>query len=175
MLIQNLLPDFLRQNIYDDLNSTFFPWYWQETANYKDKKNEDLFQFTHTMYVNNEKNSDKLDLILPIIWFFQKETNIKIKSIFRVKANLTTRYNMSEKDVYDSIHIDHESDNYLSLIYYVNDSDGNTIIYNENKDEITPKANNLYYFKSNTKHSALYPKENKKRIVINFILEIEQN
>jgi hypothetical protein len=127
------------------------------------------------MYVNNEKNSDKLDLILPIIWFFQKETNIKIKSIFRVKANLTTRYNMSEKDVYDSIHIDHESDNYLSLIYYVNDSDGNTIIYNENKDEITPKANNLYYFKSNTKHSALYPKENKKRIVINFILEIEQN
>lgn len=175
MIIQNLLPDFLKQDIYDDLMGQYFPWYFSKTANYESKEDESLFQFFHIFYKDKEPNSSKFNAILPIIWFFQKETGIKIKSIFRIKANLTTKYNMTEKDVYDSIHIDHESNNYLSLIYYVNDSDGNTIIYNENKDEITPKANNLYYFKSNTKHSALYPKINKRRVVINFVLEIEQN
>lgn len=177
MIIQNLLPDFLKQNIYDDLTSSFFPWYWNETANYKDS-NEDLFHFTHTMYADNQSNSVKLDLVLPIIWFFQKETNIKIKSIVRIKANLTTRYNMTEKDISDSIHTDHDLDNYLSLIYYVNDSDGDTIIYDKEgkiANNITPQANSLVYFKSNTNHAGMFPLINKKRIIINFVLEIDPN
>lgn len=175
MLIQNLLPEFLQKNIYDELMGSYFPWFYNDNANVYEDKNENTFQFIHIFFQNSVIQSQYYNLIVPIIGFFEKETNIKIKSIYRIKANLNTRYNLDEKDKLMAIHKDVPEDNYISLIYYVNDSDGDTVIYDENNnitERITPRCNNLYYFKSNTKHMATFPLINKRRIIINFVIEI---
>jgi hypothetical protein len=172
-LIHNLLPHSLKNEVYNVLTNSYFPWFWNEEV-IKDSKDENTFQFTHSIYQDNKACSEYYNSVIPILWFFENNTNIKIKSIYRIKANLTTQYNMSEKDINDGVHIDKKEDNYLSLIYYVNDSDGDTLIYNNDVIEATtPKANNLLYFKSNLNHAGSFPKINKRRIVINFIVEVE--
>lgn len=176
MIIKNILPNILQKEIYDLITGSYFPWFWNENSTSSENNNENTFQFIHIFYMDNEILSDKYNLVLPILWFFEKETNIKIKSIKRIKANLNTRYLMNEKDKKDAIHKDWEEDNYLSLIYYVNDSDGETLIYNKNDNiehKIIPKSNSLVYFKSNINHAGIFPVINKKRIIINFVVEIE--
>ena len=175
MIIQNLLPDFLAEQIRTELSYKTFPWFYRDFVLYEDTK--ELFpQFNHVFYAENEIQSQYYSFVIPILWFFQKETNIKIKSIFRIKTNLNTKYPLSESDIQSLVHTDHEEDKYLSLIYYVDDSDGDTIIYKDNEViAITPKYNQLCYFKSNIPHVGVFPKENNKRIIINFIVELESN
>lgn len=175
MIIENILPNRLQKEIYDLITGFYFAWFYNDTSTIN---NDSLFQFTHTFYIDNQINSDKYNLIIPILWFFEKETNIKIKSVLRIKANLNTKYVMNEKNKIDAIHKDIEKSNYLSLIYYVNDSDGDTLIYNDNgkiEHKITPKQNSLIYFNSNKNHAGIFPINNKKRIIINFVVEIEPN
>jgi hypothetical protein len=57
------------------------------------------------------------------------------------------------------------------------DSDGDTVICDDNLNEIervNPIAGNLVWFKSTLPHYGAPPKINKRRIVINFVLELEQ-
>ena len=67
---------------------------------------------------------------------------------------------------------------FVSFIYYVIDSDGDTVVYNEDstiKEIASPIQNNCIYFNSRDLHKANLPKKHKKRIVINCVLEIENN
>jgi hypothetical protein len=179
MIIKNILPNYLKEEIYSLFMGCYMPWFWNDTATAsKDEidSDEETFQFIHLFYSENKILSDKYNLVLPILWFFEKETNIKIKNIIRIKANLNTRYLMTDKDKLDAIHKDSPNENFLSIIYYVNDSDGDTLIYDEKGNvahTITPQANSLIYFKSNTEHAGIFPLINKKRIVINFVVELE--
>jgi Rps23 Pro-64 3,4-dihydroxylase Tpa1-like proline 4-hydroxylase len=178
MIIKDLLPNSLKSEIYNLLTCDHFPWFYNENAtNYQNNvSNENTFQFVHIFYGSGRINSDKYQLIQTIMWFFEKETGIKIKAIDRVKANLTTRYNMTTKDKLDAVHKDHDDKNFLSLVYYVNDSDGDTIFYDENgniEHNVTPQANSLVYFKSNISHAGMFPRLNKRKIVINFVVEVE--
>lgn len=179
MIIKNILPKSLKEEIYNILMGRYMPWFWNDTATAHENdinSNEETFQFIHLFYSENNVISDKYNLVVPILWFFEKETNIKIKNIIRIKANLNFRYLMTDKDKLDAIHKDYLNENFLSIIYYVNDSDGDTLIYDEKGNvaqTITPQANSLVYFKSNTAHAGIFPVKNKKRIVINLVVEIE--
>ena len=66
-------------------------------------------------------------------------------------------------------HVDMLSPHWV-LLYYVNDSDGDTILYNKNKEEIkrvSPKKGKAIFFDGSIYHSAGIPK-NSHRAVINF-------
>jgi hypothetical protein len=170
MIIQNFLPSILEENLYNNLISSNFPWYWNDFVLYDDKeKQKNLFQFTHTFIKNGEFISSWVNLTIPIVYFLEKQLNTKIKSIYKLKANLTTKTIINESDIKELYHIDKETSNYISFIYYVEDSDGDTII--ENKS-FTPKRNSLVWFKSNITHAGMFPKINKRRIIINGVLEI---
>lgn len=177
MILTNVLPNLLKEELCTLLMGNTIPWFWNETStSSEDNTEEDTFQFVHLFYKDDKRCSDGYNLVLPVLWFFEKETNIKIKSIVRIKANLNTRYTMSDKDKLDAIHKDSPNEKFLSIIYYVNDSDGDTLIYDEEgkvAHNITPQANSLVYFKSNTDHAGIFPVINKKRVIINFVVELE--
>jgi hypothetical protein len=172
MIINNLLPKSFADKVYNNLNSSQFPWYYNDNVIGFDK--EPWFQFTHLFCEENNILSDGYNIIMPILYFFEKETDITFKNIKRIKANLTTQYNLTKEQIKSLEHtdVDKDDDKYLSLIYYVNSSDGNTIIYdNKNIIEVEPEFNKLVYFNSNLKHCGVFPAKNKQRIVINFIIE----
>jgi hypothetical protein len=69
------------------------------------------------------------------------------------------------------------------MVYYVNDSDGDTFLFNEFYESgkvpelftlynrVSPKKNRLVIFESNRYHASSNPKLNQDRFIINFVLE----
>jgi hypothetical protein len=72
------------------------------------------------------------------------------------------------------------------MIYYVNDSDGDTFLFNEFWDpvsgqpptqltlnqRVTPKRNRAVIFESDRFHASSNPRFNKNRFIINFVMKV---
>jgi hypothetical protein len=134
--------------------------------------------FAHPIYVDSVNFKSKYyDDIAPLLKAFEKETNYTIKKVDRIKINLSTQRYVSEEDVKKTIHRDwfEDNTNHISMIYYVNDSDGDTLIHHEDGyiEQCSPKAGNAVWFESKLLHYGRIPLSHPNRIVINFVFEVE--
>jgi hypothetical protein len=175
MIIDNVLPKSYANEIKNLLCSDMFPWYFNNEIVPTAVDLMDPFQFTHTIIVNDEARSDVYQLIKPMIYFLEWHTNTKIKKVIRAKANLITRNN-GIFNANKTMHQDNDS-TYKSFLYYVDDSDGDTIMFADDKKtevlRVTPQANKAVYFDSTIWHTSSIPNVAKKRIIINFVLEVD--
>ena len=175
MIIDSVLPKSYAEEVKNALCSNMFPWYFNDGIVPTAVDLTDPFQFTHTIIVDDEARSDIYPLIKPMLYFIEWHTNARIKKVVRAKANLITRNN-GIFDANKTMHQDNDSA-YKSFLYYVDDSDGDTIIFADNKKtevlRITPQANKAVYFDSTTWHTSNIPSIAKKRVVINFVLEVD--
>ena len=197
LIIENLLNEEESNDIEKKLYDPFFPWYLtaekDEKGNmytvlpeiakqYKDDKNViDQGQFVHSfVYVKNNKlieNSIHKDIAFNILQKFCIKTNLKNVFVLRAKANLITESKKYTKNSYGIPHIDFDINHYV-LIYYVNDSDGDTVLFDENKKiykKISPKKSSILLFRGNILHAGGHPVESSTRCVINFNLQIKDN
>ena len=71
------------------------------------------------------------------------------------------------------IHTDSSNPESVTYLYYVNDSDGPTTLYNSNEEKIIihPKQGKMVRFPSNTRHSANVPFNYETRIVLNMVFD----
>jgi hypothetical protein len=177
MIIKNLLSTKQAYKLQHTILAKSFEWFWNDVKTSYTFKNE-LFQFVHSFYKDRKIRSKHYDLITPIIYELTQKTNIKIKSIVRIKANLIPRTITNKKWDNNNIHQDVlEEGNYISVIYYMHNCDGDTVFYADNKktiiDTYTPKENSCYILNSKKYHRSSAPKENQRRVIINFIFEVE--
>ena len=110
-------------------------------------------------------------------WFVEPPLTalaIKLGKAFelqRIKVNLNPKDVPENRGSCFHPHSDLKTDEWTA-IYYVNESDGDTIFYDDNKKEIKrfkPKKGTGLVFKSYTLHAGSNPVKYDKRIVINFI------
>ena len=184
--VNNIEKLFLKPEIN---NSSEIAWFYNDYTASKDKdyidriKNNkhffDSFQFTHIFYNMGEKNSSHFDKIVRIL----EDTKVNWESIERAKANLTTPLPNSKSGDITVPHQDiRPNDNYyknkkfISIIYYVHDTDGDTVFYdNECKKiikKVSPKKGRAVIFDSLIFHSYKRPVKSDKRVVINFIVNV---
>jgi hypothetical protein len=178
-----------------------FPWYYNASTNYVtgldelentiiiDDKVKESSQFTHKFVYADSANSDHAHYLQEALDVIQTEIG-KIKRIKRIKSNLLLKEADYPTDYYHPIHVDNHGDiakNDWTFLYYVNDSDGDTIIYNEHwaddwkqsgkpltiQDRVTPKGGTGILFKSTQYHTSCPPILSNRRAVINFIFEME--
>ena len=137
-------------------------------------------QFTHDLYNENDDGSYQYQYAKELIDECCKKFEI-VPYYFRLKFNLLTNNYLMTKDKYNTPHIDNKYVNSYSMIYYVNDSDGDTIIFNETcndetmtrpdkltiKQRIEPKKNRAVLFRGNYFHTSCNPMNNETRIVLN--------
>jgi hypothetical protein len=98
--------------------------------------------------------------------------------LIRAKANLMLRHSNYPKDFYTIPHIDHFGE-IETFLYYVNDSDGDTVVFNEKNTEstltvnnrITPVRGKSVLFDSSYFHSSTPPTEHNERVVLNFVFK----
>ena len=132
-------------------------------------------QYSHAASFNNTKMSDIHDLGSDILHTFAKKHGIEIKEILRIKANI-----LSKTEKQNHIHPPHVDMTipHMVLLYYVNDSDGDTIIFDQtyHSEEIpeltvnrtiSPKSGAAILFDGLKYHSSSSPKNTKERIVLN--------
>ena len=148
---------------------------------------EDSFQFSN-LSINkmlNYYNLDDID-ILHLSHYIQLYLNYQYKIIpIKLKSNLQVPTPNPNETLHNTPHVDIERDipNAYTLIYYVNSSDGDTIIFNEiynhspNKNftvhqRITPKIGKAVIFPTHQFHCGSNPINTRARIVINYNFQL---
>lgn len=129
---------------------------------------------THVFYLDKLKNSDNYLLSDFILNRFLDRSKIQFTELFRSKANLQPASHSSDY-LYTTPHIDNNS-NHKVLIYYVNDCDGDTFIFDDHKTgsilkQISPKKGRFLMFDGKYYHAAGIPKNSNFRLNVNFNYE----
>jgi hypothetical protein len=196
-IIENILPQRYWIEIQGLLTHKEFPWNYYEDISL-DSPGADLSElnpeimgscgFTHVFF-HKDRQSPYWQFIKPLVYSIAEKSSFRndLRSVepFRVKANLQTQLNNSTVDNFNTPHIDPARDrtgkiNWIFL-YYVTDSDGDTIIFNETaengvparftvKKRVSHKANSAVVFRDNMYHASSNPVKYRKRININFNL-----
>ena len=165
-----------------EIENTFtkMPWYLSTADEYRtvskniyDQYNDgntiESVQLTDFIFSNGKPNSPVYPQAAFILEQFCIRKQIPISKLIRIKANLQVQQQRQENQ-YNTMHVDgYEA--HLVLIYYVNDSDGHTIIFDSDKqikERIVPKRGRCLLFSGNQLHSGQPPLTNKTRVVINY-------
>lgn len=150
----------LVKDMLDLHTDLYFPWYY----NHKTVDSaENYYQFVHTFY-KFKQTSNYFPLVKKFI-----DSKIKYKKIVYLKSNFTTRKNTTKT----FFHEDAPNDKYVSLLYYVNESDGDTVFKIGNKViNNKPIMGTGILFESNLIHSAINPEKYDSRIVMSCIMEV---
>ena len=167
-----------------------FPWYYiQDVTAEGDVDSQNRAALAHEYLVFDEytstpeeqKATEEIDhfhyLFLPMLKHVCVRMNIKKINVLQGRSFLQFPLNLKDKSV-DTPHIDLQQEHLVAL-YYVCDSDGDTIIYNERhepadkvytvKQRVTPKQGRMVLFDGSLYHTAEQPKHN-VRCVVNYNL-----
>lgn len=163
---QDLQKEFLK--IIEDNNN--FAWYYSESIV---SGQPDTGGFSHIVIKDDIVNSPYINKFSKIFDLFEKKVNIQINSIIRFRIRMTLADGSGPRSNY--IHTDHDFPHKVLLIY-INDSDGDTILYDKilgedisNIKEIyrfSPKTGDAIVFNGLRYHSGAVPSKG-KRLVIN--------
>ena len=160
-----------------------FPWYLHHSSNYGPENYDDYVefnsglplekehpQFVHLFYNDEKQNSD----FFPTIGkFFKSNIHFEIERFFRIKANLNIQIPNQLKDIHGPLHRDSPHDYLESILYYVNDSDGETLFFDNDRNlikKVKPKKGRAIIFDSNIIHAASSPINCRFKVVINCIV-----
>ena len=133
--------------------------------------------------------SEYFELLKSNLWFAEYATGARLKDLQRIKANMLVK-DVESKGFYHPPHIDLVNDNSYSMVYYVHDRDGETILFKNrlkqafaqdpNKQNylahdleeiarIKPKKGRAVIFHSNRFHASSNPIVNERRVIINHV------
>jgi hypothetical protein len=159
-------------SISDLLTGRDFGWYWNENTINKGSYHSQIGGFTHCFYTQTTSvNSNYFPIITSLL--DKLKDKVTVEFIHRAQANFLCNIHVSKEEYENLIHADISDNNYISILYYVISSDGNTVIYDNEgfSTSVSPIKGNYVIFPSNFLHKATPPVDNKKRIVINIIVK----
>jgi hypothetical protein len=185
-IIDNIINPISQDRLETVVNDRDFKWFYKKSLTYRsvdneDKKllNKDTAGFTNLIYENGEFT----DPVYPswcwsILDNMTDRTGVIVNELIRVQFNLFYQYPGDPAgESWNAAHTDQQYDHNV-LLYYVNDSDGDTFIFNEkrndNFDELTvmervsPKKGAAILFDGNNFHASSNPFASTKRITLNF-------
>lgn len=147
---------------------------------YRFKTNIDPYegsQFNHLFFIDSKIFSPYWEPVLGILNQFCNKHQITLHAVMRCKSNLTFPDTAVRPEDTETPHVDHQWPHF-TLLYFVNDAVGPTILYKEKFDpdnevvlhelvRVHPKAGRAILFNGLNYHSPSVPAEG-YRAVINF-------
>ena len=202
LLIDNVIPESYQDAIVDRVQGVnYFPWFLLHrighpdhygkgtTPNYVDPNITDDAGFFH-MAFDGDQYSPHFDFFRPVLDFFSEKTGIKIGRLLRVRLRYTHGSTVHTEEKYAAPHVDFYTGRpYNTLVYYADDSDGDTIIFDKifNPEEeeynpvfseplpellrVTPKKGQGLFFNGHRFHAGNFPVTYSSRIIINYDFE----
>jgi len=160
-----ILKDFYEQKTIDD-NCREYLQFGKNFIKYND---DNFIEFQDENKISIHDTPENMKKVFYVIEEFNKRFNMNEIKIFRAKANLLTQYQNNKKEYYNTPHVDMKFPHHV-LLYYINDSDGDTILFKDRKiwKRISPKKNRLIMFNHKILHSSSHPLESAARVVLNY-------
>lgn len=181
-IYDNFLPEFYNKSILNALTATDFAWYFTEMAGGDGNITSDAhypisqYGFNHLAFNFDAGGvtSAIYPLLQPIVEIIPEKTGHRVDTLLRIRIGLST--NIGESGARFP-HVDYEFP-HKTLLYYVNDTDGDTVFYRERFDgqeptnftvefSNTPVKNQAVLFDGLHYHSSGFPRKTSKRIAIN--------
>lgn len=175
---QNLIEDITYKNLQ-------FPWYFSpsitQKTNYVDVQKNDAAGWSHVFIKNSTPTSDVVSSLVPLAYEAADKNNLNVKNITEGRIFMLTPSDTTIK----LWHVD-QIKQHTVLLYYVNETDGDTVISDDLFDGIhqfndklnpkkietvSPKKGRCVIFNGLQYHHATAPSLG-RRIVINFNIEI---
>jgi hypothetical protein len=197
-----IIPNIINKKEQNLLNKKIqdnnFPWYYYDNViegrdnNYKKYKNiTETYAWVHSLFLlPNGVNSSYFDDFKIILSEFEKKEKIKIKELLRIRIRKTFYCKGHNLKKYNFPHVDLcNFSNYKSLLYYFEDSDGDTIFFKERYNKRkkfdltnltidkrnTPVKGNAVYFDGDIFHAGNCPVNYNTRTVLNFDFKINES
>ena len=179
----NLVPKELADKAEKFVLGDMFAWFHNSASvkndiiGIKSKNVKEYIQFTHKIYdwdwdkKQTYLNSPHDELVLDFEQVLRPGLKLKTFNLMRFKANFLPKFKMS-KDDFNYPHIDFPNIKSKVILYYVNDSDGDTLFF-DNKDKlniikrVSPKKGRVVHFDNNKLHASCHPSVSDKRVVFN--------
>ena len=188
--IDNIIPVDYQNHLLETFTGWDFPWILNKNV----VSGDDCFLnqknnppgFNHFFYEKNAPTSNYFQLVYPLVLSITSQANVPFNRLFRMRANLS----LANGEGQMMPHIDSFHPHWVA-IYYVNDSDGDTIIFNETNDDfdsgqadinrikenkftikhrVTPKKGKLLAFPGKYYHTASFCKNTDYRCLLNINL-----
>ena len=189
-----VIDDFIDKNYQEQIKNplmgeeTFndfdFPWFYNDDvteAFQEGNQGRPCLSHVYLEYGEDEEsyvNSEFHDFFMPLLnraaFRLQQREALPLQG----RSFLQFPLNLEYKDL-DTPHLDiDDRDDYYIVLYYVCDSDGDTVIFNETveserytvKQRVSPKQGRVVIFDGSLMHTAQQPKNN-VRCVVNYNLE----
>ena len=177
-IIDNFLTKTYYKKILELMSGPNFEWWYSDNISNSNHKQIDAFNeygFSHYFWHPKYKSADRFSsFIEPMLYQIKDATDCDL--IWRARADMVTW--TGKEDFIHLAHIDFPFPNKAS-VFYVNETDGDTIFYNVKRtdnldvknlkeyDRISPKANRLIIFDGDLLHTGCSPIKHKNRIIIN--------
>jgi hypothetical protein len=187
--IPNAIPRAYQDQVESELASPQMLWTFQEEiARGASKFATSFGGFSHMAYLTSDDEpiiSPMSSLLLPILFVFCDKANLEFRALLRIRIGLFPR--TISNVAHHNPHIDFGQP-HRTAVYYVNDCDGDTVIFNETVGELSversvdyanagrfsvaatipPKKGKMACFDGRHYHASSYPTEAAKRIVVTF-------
>jgi hypothetical protein len=184
-VVDSFLPKAYEDALEDMFFSPFFSWYYNSnTVNYHDFKLETTInspQFTHIFFKDGVPCSEHIPSISVLLHHIMLTQNIRTDNLARIKANLNFAVLKAKTDSHYGVHTDMgdvSKGDFMTFIYYVNDCDGDTIMFDpkskKETNRISPKKGRLVYFDSTVPHAGQPPKDSFVRCILNINVQIKE-
>lgn len=140
------------------------------------------YGFNHNLYFYQSgaevQRSPLFDCFYPVVYSWMEQ--IDIVKVIRMNLRLTTK--IADKPVVDEPHVDYSDKGICTVVYYLFDTDGETIFFDRKFKEgdpsqeeieltplhsISPKQGRAVFFDSDTYHSASHPSLTNNRVTLN--------
>ena len=171
-ILDNVLDDSRSDKLLNYITEDTFPWLLnKELIQYSQYKQYEHYQLYHSLY-ETERNpkirSIHYSTFAPIIQSFIPLATRAVR-LFRCKLNLLHNHHLSDTGSCP-VHIDNEQP-HISMIYYINDSDGDTVFFRNDKEiqRVQPLKNRLVVFEGPLRHCSNHPKNHEHRFVLNTV------
>ena len=149
--IENFIPIDYQRHIETVMTGFEFPWVFNKNMvsgddTFLDNKDNHA-GFNHFFFEHQKTQSNFFQLFYPLVLTITSKVDIPFNMLIRMRANMTLSSQESKLD-WHMPHIDSFMPHY-NAIYYVNDSDGDTVIFNETNEDYDPGQNDIRTIKQN--------------------------
>lgn len=186
IVLDNFIPKSYEDKIKNEILSEQINWHFMKDIAFTQQDIQDfklsksIPAFAHKFYdMSVGVISPGYGLVLPIVYFACDKINYPVSEIISARSFLS----MPVQDaVYDHIHVDRTVPHTV-VLYYVDDSDGDTVFFNETFNDVaekdakfenltirktvTPKKGRAVIFDGSIYHTATRPTRG-SRLIINF-------
>jgi hypothetical protein len=186
--IDDVIPRLYQDQIEAETTSEKMAWFYSRESARRVEVATSYGGFSHVAYRFNDQNaspSNLTALLLPLLFSYCEKAGVPFKTLLRIRLGLFTQN--AAVGPHHNPHVDF----YLphqNALYFVNDSDGDTFIFNETYDDVSlersvelardgkftvarrvsPKKGRMIGFDGKHYHASMHPAQSSHRIAIAF-------